>query len=269
MSKYKYLLEELEKIRNGDDSFLGCDGGNITSDIWFCGVEFGGTPKEMNTYYKNHVKYYIKDNLKIPFRENYQGSFLKSTFDRYLTVMYLTLFEGYNSDKIADSTVIDDFLKNKLYDKNSKSFKLNLFPIAKKDVSWDKEIEEEFNIQRDLYYSLILKKRAKFFKRIISKDKPKTIICFSPDNHSDYFINAFFNKQKNINYFWDTLNITGQDFKISVLKNKEITVIIIPFLGRGNKNLSSHEKVYKMTEYLIKNHLQKVNNSLKYKLSNS
>ena len=33
MSDYKYLLNELEKIKNGEDSFLGCDGGNINSKI--------------------------------------------------------------------------------------------------------------------------------------------------------------------------------------------------------------------------------------------
>tara|TARA_R110002110_G_scaffold109604_2_gene273304 strand:- start:109 stop:879 length:771 start_codon:yes stop_codon:yes gene_type:complete len=254
MSEYKYLLEELEKIKNGGDSFLGCDGGNINAEIWFCGVEFGGTPKEMNTYYENHVKHYVKDKLEIPFRENYEGKYLKSKFDRYLTAMYLILLENYSFDKTVDSIVIDDFLKNKLYNKNSKSFKLNLFPIAKKDVSWDKEIEEKLNINRDVYYSSMFKGRSKFFQDIISKYQPKTIICFSPTNHSDYFIKAFLKDRKllefKFDYFTDRNN---KEHLIKIIRHKKTQYIIMPFLGMGN--ITNHEDVINISEFIKENYI--------------
>lgn len=254
MSDYKYLLNELEKIKNGEDSFLGCDGGNINSKIWFCGVEFGGTPKEMNTYYNDHVQFYKKDNLEIPYRENYHGKFLQSKFDRYLTAMYLILLEKLNIDKTVDSTIIDKFLKDKLYNKNSKSFKLNLFPIAKKDVSWDKEIEEKLNINRNLYYSLLFKERGKFFKKIISKYNPKTIICFSPTNHSDYFIRAFLDEKESFTfkyeYFTDRSN---KEHLIKIIKSNNTQYIIVPFLGMGN--ITNYEDVISLSNFLNENYI--------------
>lgn len=249
----EYLLKELEKIKNGKDSFLGCDGGNIDSKTWFCGVEFGGTPKEMNLYYENHIKHYTSDGLEIPYRENYDGKFVKSKFDRFLTVMSLVLLENYNSSENIDKNVIDDYLKNKLYNKNSLSFKLNLFPIAKKDVSWDKEIEEKLNINRDIYYSLMFKKRSQFFKKVISKFNPNTIICFSPTNYSNYFIKAFINRNEIFNfqcdYFIDRRN---KEHIIKKIYSNKTQYIIIPFLGMGN--ITNYEDVMNISNYIKNNH---------------
>lgn len=250
----KNLITELEKIKNGRDSFLGCDGGNIESNIWFCGVEFGGTPNEMNTYYKDHIQFYKKDNLQIPFRENYKGKFMQSKFDRYLTAMYLVLLEKLDFDKTIDSSKIDEFLANILYHKNSKSFKLNLFPIAKKDVSWDKEIEEKLNIERNQYYSSIFNQRAKFFKKITSLYSPKTIICFSPANHSDYFIRAFFNKKESLKFTYDYfIDRNNKEHLIKIIESSRTKYLIIPFLGMGN--ITNYEDVIKLSNFLNDNYI--------------
>jgi len=254
MSEYDYLLKELEKIKNGEDSFLGCDGGNINAKIWFCGIEFGGTPEEMNTYYKDYIIPNINDENKIPYRKKYTGKFLQSPFDRYLTIMYLILLKGYNFDKNVDSNLISNVLKSELYNKDSESFKLNLFPIAKKNVSWNKKIEEELKVDRNEYYSTLFNKRAKFFKKIISRFTPETIICFSTKNYSDLFIKAFLSKKNKIEFQYDIfIDRNNKEHFIKIIHYKKTKYIIMPFLGMGN--LTNHEDVINISEFIKENYI--------------
>jgi len=95
MAELKYLKTELEKIKNGEDSFLGIDGGNIKSKIWVCGVEFGGTLEDMADYYNKIVKSKEINNFKIPFRKS-AGNFEKSKYDLFLSEFIINLFNLKN-----------------------------------------------------------------------------------------------------------------------------------------------------------------------------
>ena len=241
----KYLIQELEKIKKDEDSFLGCDGGNINAETWFCGVEFGSDIKGMSDYY-NEI---VKDKDKIPYREDC-GKFKNSDFDRRLTIMYLKLFTEMENKHIINPTNIDEYLINKLYNQKSHGFKLNLFPIAKPDISFSKEINELLGFSKKEYYDLF-KNRVLFFKRIIKQHKPKNIICFSLQNHEQYFIKAFSSSDENYTFYWKEIKTSlGNLFNIKVIKNDKLKVIILPFLGRGN--ISSYQDVLSISEYLKK-----------------
>jgi hypothetical protein len=245
------IYSEIEKIRNNESSFLGIDGGNIKSKIWFCGVEFGATLTEMENYYFNYASSYQVENLQIPYRIDCPEKLLKSFFDRALALMYSIIFD--NSDHL-DKTRIDIILKNELYNKVSKIFKLNLFPLAKTDIGWNKDFENKFNITKDEYYDLLFENRKSFLKEIVKQFSPKTIICFSPKEYSDLFIDVFFENKISINYEKDFIVLNnGKRANIKILYSNNLKVIIIPFLGRGN--LNSYDNVILMTYYLKMNYL--------------
>ena len=164
--KYSIIKEELNNIYN---SFLGCDGGNIYSNVWVCGLEFGAEIDRMLEYYKHSVYYYEENGFKIPYREQCPVYFENSPYDLYLSLFVKTL---YNAD-----LSVKDYLKHRLYKRDSDIFKLNLFPLAKKDFYWNKSIETKLEIVKDEYYAELKKKRFGFFEKVINQNPGKTIIC--------------------------------------------------------------------------------------------
>jgi len=253
MKGLKILKREMLKIEDNGHSFLGIDGGNINSDVWVCAVEFGSDIWGMEEYYSEYNKTQVVKGYDVPYRTSCPNIFLKSPYDRFLSAFYINLFNNETISTPVDTTIIEKVLKEELYNKNSKTFKLNLFPIAKSDIGWSTTIESEFGISKDTYYNSLFRKRTQFLKKLINEFKPKLIICTSPKDHQNYFVEAFLNGDENINYSWEFIKLRDKNFKISVYDNKKTKIIIIPFLGRGN--LSSYSDVLSMANHLRKKFL--------------
>lgn len=252
MKGFEYLNQELKKIKNGESSFIGMDGGNPNSDYWFCGIEFGSHLKEMANYYEKYIEFNEVEKFLIPYRKDCPDIFLKSFFDKYLASIYSILFLD---NELPNKEEIDLILKKKLYNKTSKIFKMNLFPLAKKDVSWDKTFESNLKISKSEYYGKIFNNRIKFIKELSEKFKPKNIICFSTKEYSEYFERTFFNENEKIEFQFDSIKLKNEKRgNIKVYKNGVLNVIIIPFLGRGN--LASYEEVRIMTNYLKEKYIE-------------
>ena len=256
----KILNQELAKIKENGRSFLGIDGGNINSPIWFCGIEFGGSLEEMEKYYKSTVKdhHYIEKGFEIPYREN-AGDFEGSIYDRYLSAMYINLFNNEKLQNGNDTKPIKKVLKEELYNQTSKIFKLNLYPLAKKNTGWDTDIEKECKISEEDYYGVYFDKRKQFLQELVKEFNPDNIICSAVKNSESQFVEAFFNNEEKIEYKWSykTLKIVSdkkKQFKISEYKQGRTTLIIIPFLGMGNGNLNSYKDVIFMADYLRNNY---------------
>jgi len=257
---YPIIGENIKRIKTDGRSFLGIDGGNINnSKVWFCGIEFGGSLKEMEEYYSSTVKYYDVKEYKIPHRVK-AGIFEGSNYDRYLSAMYINLF---HKDKLQNGDIIRPIvkvLKEELYNQNSKIFKLNLYPLAKKNSDWDKSIEEEFNISKEDYYAKYFNKRKQFFQELIREFNPCKIICTAIKNSESQFVEAFFDNKKKIEYTWDYVEFEidsnkKKRFKISEYHQENTSLIIIPFLGMGNGNLNSYQDVIFMANYLKKKYI--------------
>ena len=251
----KYLKSELEKVIKNGRSVLGIDGGNINSEVWFCGIEFGGELKAMETYYKSVVKTYevFDFDLAIPYREN-AGDFESSIYDRYLSAMYINLFKEITLKNGDNTDEIVKVLQEELYHQNSKIFKLNLYPLGKKDTGWDKNIETVLQIKKEEYYNDIFKNRKRFLKELVDKFEPKTIICTATNEYKEDFVETFFNDETNIEYSWEYVTTPKlKKFKISTYQNNKTSLIIIPFLGRGN--LASYDDVIYMANHLKTHYL--------------
>ena len=253
MSSLNYLKQELKKIKIDGASFLGMDGGNIEADVWVCGVEFGSDLKEMESYYNKYVLTYEKDGYDVPFREACPDVFVKSIYDRYLSAIYISIF---NNDDVTlskhpkYSKIIDKVLKSELYNKSSSIFKLNLYPLAKKDMSWDKNIETQLSITKQDYYNGIFNNRIAFIKNLAKTFNPKIIICTSPKGYENTFVEAFLNNHQQVKFSYSYLSVNKKQFRISVYDNDTTKIIVVPFLGRGN--LSSYQEVISMANYLAK-----------------
>jgi hypothetical protein len=247
MKTLTYISSEIKKIVNNEASFLGIDGGNIKSKIWFCGVEFGATLYEMEDYYNSEVvDSYNVQELDIPYRIDCPEKFMKSSFDRRLALIYH--FLTYNSEH-PEKSQIDTILKREIYNKDSNIFKLNLFPLAKTDLSWNKDFGNILDMSKQDYYGPLFEKRISFIKDLVKRFTPTTIICFSPKEYSEYFVDAFFDDTLNMTYIKDFIILkNGRKAKIKILTDLNIKVVIIPFLGRGN--LSSYDDVRQMTNHL-------------------
>jgi hypothetical protein len=240
--KYSIIKEELNNISN---SFLGCDGGNFHSDIWVCGLEFGAEIDTMEDYYKNSVNYYAENGFMIPYRKQCPVFFENSPYDLYLSLFVKTLFN-------ADLSV-KEYLKHRLYNRDSDIFKLNLYPLAKKDSSWDKSIETKLEIVKSEYYAELKMKRFGFFDKVIKQNPGKTIICTAIKGTVLDYLDAFMpaSQYSQVIEKRDYRVNVGKDSKsVTVFKTKNIKLVVIPFFGRGNGNLNSHESVRLMAEFL-------------------
>ncbi len=206
----------------------------------------------MEDYYSTVVKYYSYSKIDetIPFREN-AGRFEKSIYDRYLSAMYINLFETEKLLNGNDTKPIEKVLKEELYNQNSNIFKLNLYPLAKRDTGWSKDFENRLQISKKEYYGKIFDNRKIFLKTLVNVFKPEVIICTSTNEYKDEFIEAFFNSDEIIKFSWNYLKSEDKSFKVSTYKSNLTTIIIIPFLGRGN--LSSYNHVINMSNYIKEN----------------
>lgn len=251
MKKYPLISEQLNSIKNGEPSFLGMDGGNIDSEFWLCGVEFGSDLSVMEKYYKKTVRSYSKNGWEVPYRDQCPSEFMNSSFDRRLAYFYSTLFI---KNEQPTKNEIDEILNDNLYNQNSKIFKLNLYPLSKPDLSWDKEIEEYLEISKEEYYDSIFKNRISFIKELVKTYSSRTVICFAPTNFSELYIDVFFKDNENLNYIKDQTTLkNNREAKIKVISNQHIKLIIVPFLGRGN--LISYDDVMLVAKYLKSKYL--------------
>lgn len=252
MGKYPLIEEQINLIKSGKSSFLGMDGGNINAILWFCGVEFGATLMEMEDYYSSQdIDSCEADEYEIPYRVAGSNWFLNSTFDRRLALTYSILTGGNENPEKEE---LDDILKNKLYHKDSKTFKLNLYPLAKPDTGWDKDIERDLNVSKADYYGKLFNNRIKFIQDLVKRFSPKTILCFSPNGYSEIFIDTFIPNRSWVDYQKDLIPLDKErTAKITVFRNQDYQLIIVPFLGRGN--LNSYADVKQVTKYLKSNYL--------------
>lgn len=260
MEELNLFKEELKRIEKDGRSFLGMDGGNIESDIWFCGIEFGGKLSNMAEYYESTVNFKpAKEfDIPIPYRKS-AGKYENSPYDKRLAIMYFYLFS--NENKVygpINMLKINDILKEELYNFNSKIFKLNLYPLGKKDTSWDNEITSLTGITKEKYYNDLFEKRKLFIKELVDKFLPKIIICTSTNGMEEEFVEAFLNENQKFNYSCEYFKtLSKKEFKISNYTTDTVSIIVIPFLGRCN--LNSYDDVIQMTNHLKVNYLNKLN----------
>ncbi len=230
-------------------SFSGCDGGNIHSNIWIVGIEWGvnkGNDEDKDYYLVELPSEIEKGKIKLP-------------PDLYNWKESITNKYGIGVAKLFCSLInhdVDDYKKKIELLKGSEIFKLNLYPIAFQNT--DNQLWDQYNLKnitgfydKDLFRIWCLFNRFPFFSDLTRDYNPELIICTGISYLSDFIL--FFGGEKSLNkkiecgeikpnsssnnkyirqYYWAKLN--------NITK-----IVIIPFFS-GRYGLNSNYLIEEM-----------------------
>lgn len=232
-----------ENLKKWACSFSGCDGGNIKSDIWLCGIEWGyqGTEEEKENYYQEGLRCEInKGEVKNPC-ENF-------SWKDSLTYTY-----GWNFAKLYKAIKGENIDDYKNIENNEDLFRLNLYPIA--FSSTDYKLWTKYDLHKTtgfedkyLFNIWCFFNRFSFFSKIRKENNPELIICTGVDYLKDFLMcfsaenidiqtgnikaKSDANKTKNgRTYYW--------------VKVDKTLLVVVPFLS-GRYGLNSNHLLQEM-----------------------
>jgi len=172
-----------KKLEEWANSFSGCDGGDINSDVWLCGIEWGytnTTDKDREEYYEKTLPTWIKKgkeklNTDYNFFEDKESDGTEYPFNLAFKKIFFSIQKELN-------------FPNKL-------LKLNLSPIPfnkDNDKLWTQPIQEATNFEtKESFMKYIINLNR--FTKIRDKYKPKLIFCIGNGRRTE-FVNTFFGK---------------------------------------------------------------------------
>ena len=228
MSDYKEFIVK-ETFKKVALSHYGYDGGNIKSQIWFSGLEWGGgiSPTELS-------KHLLRGAIvKPPSCEGLEDrrQYLSYPFDRKL----LKILAAAIGQPTADyKKMVEDGVG--AYSQNGPMFKLNLYPVSFKttcDSYWTREFYDLTGFPtKELYRAWIQTHRFQFFNELVVKHKPQVIVCCGTSYIRD-FLMAFGGVETIYSQPIAHLKLKGKsDVRVFESKISPSTKIIVtPFFG--------------------------------------
>jgi hypothetical protein len=229
------VTQDFEKWAKG---YSGCDGGNLHGSVWFCGIEWGtGTDHDLKAELRDSVseppqKYRaLQDVLRDPISGKSHPYGVRLI--KLITAMRLPA--GYS----------EPFP----FHRRSQFFKLNLFPVAFKEVDpqlWIDKYQTATGLAtRDSYVQWCRENRFPQMRSWVEKGKPKLIVGIGagkerkPDFKGAF---GFTDAQEN--------EETIEGKKLVWMRNGKAILAIIPFLGYQNGLLNSDQLVQTFGERL-------------------
>ncbi len=204
--------KNLEKWAN---SYSGCDGGDISSDVWLCGVEWGWNIKDATD--EEREKYY-KEELP----EEIQNGEVKLDTD----------YDFFTDSIYPFNTAFKKVFKELSFPE--KLLKLNMSPISfngDKDTLWTQNLVNAtgFETKNDFMSYIMSLNR---FTKIRTENKPKLIVCVGVQRKDD-FSKTFFGDE-NLNPTQETIRPAddngNQDNRyIYHVKHDNTLLVVIPF----------------------------------------
>lgn len=213
-------------------SFAGGDGGNLDSEVWFCGFEWG------NSHGIDIEKTIDTEFQPIPeptswAHEDFEGSW-NTNYNRkiclFLKYFYAIDWEGMSYDEFVANHQI-------LYP-DGLGFKLNLLPVRfrnRESLAWAKAIEAASGFETfDDYRSWCVTHRGAFFRALLSKHKPKVLVCTGVGEREN-FLRAFADGGPR-----QTVQLA--DFSLTVAKFADTLICVTPFFG-SPAGINSYQKM--------------------------
>ena len=168
-----------EKLKQWVCSFSGCDGGDLNSDIWLCGIEWGypdASEREKKEYYTRDLPDEIQKG-KVELDNSYNfftDESFSFPFNRGFAKIYAAL-KGYN---------VEDYNRIK-----GNILKLNISPIGFHRDS--EELWGKYNLAQITGFEtkgefLEYVNELNRFSYIREKYKPKLIVCVGVSRRSDF-----------------------------------------------------------------------------------
>ncbi|OUR95744.1 hypothetical protein A9Q84_14680 [Halobacteriovorax marinus] len=250
-------INEIEEIKINEEfkdlalSHYGYDGGNLKSDIWFSGLEWGG-----GIDLEELILDIKKGALVIPNSVDTleeRKRFLKYPFDRkILKILSYILDHGVsNYRKMINEDI-------SAYSSQGPIMKFNLYPISFKNTSPEFWSEAFYHLTgfptKELYMAWVQINRFKFFNKLVTDNNPKIIVCAGTSYKKDFLmafggIDSLFMKPEKTMILEGKSNV--EVYKSSLSSNCRL--IITPFFG-NRYGINKDVECEKIGD-LIKNYL--------------
>ncbi len=220
-------------------SFAGCEGGNLNSEIWFFGLEWGLDAQDdeldLTPIYEMD-SWKEKDNISPKEYNDYPlGKFNQKV------IWFLSYF--YNFDLGQGTKDYRNLAKEyEICYPKGKGFRANFYPIGFKNrqsTLWTDNLKLSTGLNSfEEYRQACVGYRGEFFRQKIDEYNPKYIICTGL-NDVAYFIEGLTGQKQ---YFTE---FTQDKQKIHYAKYKNTLVFVVPFFGRP---VNSYEKMKNLVE---------------------
>jgi hypothetical protein len=223
---------DFEKWAKG---FSGCDGGNLSGCVWFCGIEWGtGTDHPLEDELKSDVAqppqiYQSREDI---LRDRVTGT----PYPYGVKLMKLiAAMRGYPVSEYMRRVVEEDPFP---FHPNSDYFKLNLFPVAFRRVEpalWVKEYKTLTGFStRKAYLKWCGEHRFPEMVKWVKRGTPKLIVGFGTAYLTD---------------FKDAFGFDGNESTTEIIKDRRLVctstrnaaLAVVPFLGYQKGLLNSDE----------------------------
>ncbi|KOE62848.1 hypothetical protein [Aggregatibacter actinomycetemcomitans] len=220
-----------DKFKDTALSFAGCDGGNLKSDVWFCGLEWGGEQK-------NTLDPAIDENSVYSWsHEDFDGSWLAQYNQKICWFLWYFYSLEWNNGENSEVFVKHHHI---LYNQqeNGIGFKMNMLPIGfpnRNNIDWNETLQKLTGLKSfNEYREWCVIHRGKFFRNAVRKYQPKVIIC-TGITETDRFIRFFTAEEE-----YET--VMTEQFKFHYAKFENTLICVVPFFGGAN-GINSYAKM--------------------------
>ena len=239
-----------EYINRLGTELSGMDGGNINAKLWFCGLEWGGTPnlegneEKLPTYKSQGISNAIPcvDSNWVERVRSTDKKVTKPQFDQKIAKIILSWMgkQWQNPKDKATYYHYHTYMENRLHFQDGDIFKLNLYPEAKSSF-WD-WIEANMSQRTGCitpfeFYAKCMEYRFPMIKNLVDKCSPDVVVCIGKEHMNEY-IAAFWGREvlRDVNGGYSEIVPTerfllSNDFTVSVYSTNKPILIGLPFLG--------------------------------------
>lgn len=229
-----------EKFKEMALSFYGCDGGNLDSSIWICGLEWGGG------YENDQIN--ESEFIALPLSSWDSGkesisNYFKNQYNQK-TAWFFSYLLGWDINDFKSEAE-----KNYLFSSSGTGFKMNAFPISFKgrsSINWSEQTQKLTGFDSfEIYREWCVQKRGAFFCALIKKHSPKAVICTGITSAMEFI--RFFGCDL------DTCEYHEQyKFYVAQTNEEKTLVFVAPFFGHKKTDINSYEKMEALTMQLNK-----------------
>jgi len=207
--------------------YSGCDGGNVSGPIWFCGIEYGGNEEEKLDFNELKQPLYIHDNQR--------KQFLAYQYNIKVAKIYASIL----GEDVASYLQIA--LRDKIFDKDSNVFKMNLYPISfhhDSDDLWQEWLYRKTGLPtKSIYRAWCQLYRFREIQKWVNGHSPKLIVA-TGITYKNEFIMAFDGIETIYKGNINKKNLSGRDLALLDINDSKTILAITPFLG-GRYGLNS------------------------------
>lgn len=221
-----------EKFKEMALSFAGCDGGNLQSEVWFCGMEWGGAQDDAE---KIAAEFDAQLKPSSWQDESFEGSW-DAQYNQKVC-WFLHYFHGLPWEGMSYRNFVETY-KIMYREPNGYGFKMNMLPIrfkSRNDIDWEKDLVEATGFTSfDACREWCVKHRSAFFRQLIDEHQPKLVLCTGVMEKANFF--RFFTGKEN----FDVIECNG--FSLFHTWHGDTLICVAPFFG-GPNGINSYAKM--------------------------